>query len=314
MDEPTRDWYILISHLEVLEPLKIASGLSLCPLKSKLSVFDLAAAGSVGFRGWALLEPIASVCKCQIESTQDAVSSWGIDPRNRAWLACALLALRGHSDHVGVASSQYSWDMIAGHQERTSCIFHQEFEEQGPRAAVRKSEQCLPRFTGDILDFHVIYLANPTARHEPVTHDDAIWIGDHFTTFEELAATSPAFWLALETLIDWRYTRDYRSAVARLWTGIEAIFGISSELVYRISILSASLLAPRGPQRRKKFKEVKELYGLRSKAVHGSKITNEKLQEALAGSYQLLADLLILMVMKGRVFTEEDFEAALFEQ
>jgi hypothetical protein len=38
-------------------PLTLAPGLTLVPLDSSLSVFDLAAAGAVGFREWAMLEP-----------------------------------------------------------------------------------------------------------------------------------------------------------------------------------------------------------------------------------------------------------------
>jgi hypothetical protein len=311
--EAADNWYILVTGLRASEPMALASGLSLRPLESPLSVFDLAAAGAVGFRGWAVLEPVTSTCTCEIESAEDAAVSSGYDALNRAWLASVLLSLRGYNNHLCVACSRYSWRLIAGHQKRTSHVFHEQLAEEGPDAAVHRSRRDLPRFTGDLLDFQLKLLTVPVAKREPVAPEDAAWIGEHFVTFDKLAAQSTSFRLALEASIDWRYAKDRRSAVARIWAGVEAVFGISSELVYRISVMSASLLTPRGQERRKKFEDVKKLYGLRSKAVHGSDISDDKLGEALDGSYRLLADLLLLMVNQGRVLSDRDFEAALFD-
>ena len=69
--------------------------------------------------------------------------------------------------------------------------------------------------------------------------DDAAWIAKHFETFNRLASKSEPFRLALEAAIDWRFAKEPRVAVGRLWSGIEAVFGITSELVYRISILTS---------------------------------------------------------------------------
>jgi hypothetical protein len=44
-----------------------------------LSVFDLAAAGAVGFREWAMLEPLAAACTSGIESAADAATLPGYD-------------------------------------------------------------------------------------------------------------------------------------------------------------------------------------------------------------------------------------------
>ena len=51
------NWYVLAAGLpSPTKPLVLAPGLSVRPLSSKLTVFDLAAAGGVGFREWATLE------------------------------------------------------------------------------------------------------------------------------------------------------------------------------------------------------------------------------------------------------------------
>jgi Apea-like HEPN len=134
----------------------------------------------------------------------------------------------------------------------------------------------------------------------------------HFNTFNQLAGESEAFRLALEAAIDWRYSKEPRLAVGRLWSRIEAVFGISSELVYRISILCASLLEERGERRKARFQAVKKLYGLRSKAVHGEALKQEQLVSAMSDSYRLLRELLLLTIEKGRVLTADDFDDALF--
>lgn len=128
-------------------------------------------------------------------------------------------------------------------------------------AAVFKSRRDLPPFSGHLLEFHLHLLVNRDARVDGVGVDDATWISAHFDTFNRLASESAAFRMGLEAAIDWRYAKEPRAAVARLWAGIEALFGISSELVYRISLLSASLLEPRGERRKARFDAVKKLYG-----------------------------------------------------
>jgi hypothetical protein len=307
------NWYILIAGLpRPTEALTLALGVSLRPIEQRLSVFDLASAGAVGFREWAVLDPVAPVCCSEIESAKDAAISPGYDTLNRAWLASTLLVLRGFTQHLCVAFSSYSWNIVAGHQERTSHVFHRQLLEEGPDAAVYNSKRDLPRFQGNLLDFHLTLLTNKDARAGDVTVEDGTWIHEHFDVFNNLAAHSQPFRFALEAVIDWRFGKDARSSVARPWSGIEAIFGITSELVYRISLLSACLLTDRGDARKAKFEEVKKLYGLRSKVVHGEQLPDEKVASALNDSYNLLAGLLLLSINRGHVLGQEDFDQAVF--
>ena len=308
------NWHLLvIGFPHVAKPLALASGISLRPLFEPLSLFDLAASGAAGFRTWAVLVPVAGACTCEIETAFDSDVTPGYDKLNRAWLASAMLVLRGFTRHLCVACSSYSWNDIAGHQKRTASVFHQQFTDEGPENAVYSSKRALPSFQGNLLDFHLKLIVNSASRTDEISETDAAWVYDNFDKFNRLAANNEPFQFALESCVDWRYAKDARSAVARLWSGIEAIFGISSELVYRISLLSASLLVSRGPERKEKFNEVKQLYGLRSKAVHGEKLTDAKLAEALNGSFLLLADLLMLAVERGHAFSQDDFDRAVFE-
>ena len=82
------NWYVLIAGLSPPQgEIHLASGLALRPLGVVPSVFDLAAAGAAGFRQWAALEPFASLCTCEIESSFDGAAPPGYDTLNRAWLA-----------------------------------------------------------------------------------------------------------------------------------------------------------------------------------------------------------------------------------
>jgi hypothetical protein len=307
------NWYILTVGLPAVpRPLTLAPGVSVRSIGEPLSVFDLAAAGAVGFRGWSVLEPVAFACKCEIESALDANVAPGYDTLNRAWLASSLLVLRGFTTHLCIACSRYSWQKIAGHQRRHSEAFRRQMEEESVEAAIFKPEEDLPAFTGDLLDFHLKILSDGKTQPGEVTHEDAQWVYSHYNSFNALAAESESFRFALEAATDWRYATDIRSAVARLWAGIEAMFGVSSELVYRISLLSASLTTPKGPQRKKRFDEVKTLYGMRSKIVHGDRLSEEKVHRALTMSYELLRELLLLSIERGHMLCSGDFDEAVF--
>ena len=316
IDSPNRsdgNWYVLAAGLpSPTKPLVLAPGLSVRPLNSELTVFDLAAAGGVGFREWATLEPLVTACTCEIVSAKDSDTSPGYDTLNRAWLASALLVLRGFSQHVCLACSSYSWSTIAGHQARTSDVFRQQLIREGVEAAVYRSERNLPPFHGNLLDYHLRILGVGGYRQDPVNEADAEWCQTHFGTFNTLAAESEQFRFALKGAVDCRYAIDLRSAIARIWSAIEALFERSSELSYSMSVYAASLLEPRGEARKTRFESVRRLYNLRSRAVHGEPISEDGLESAMRESFSLLQELILLTIEKGKVLKRDDFEAAVF--
>jgi hypothetical protein len=307
------NWYILLAGLPRFETsMVLAPGLGLRPLGSSLSIFDLAAAGAVGFRGWAALEQFAPACTAEIESAKDASITPGYDTLNRAWLASGLLVLRGFTRLSAVACSGYSWSLVAGHQARHSEDFKKQVREEGIDDAVFRPNHSLGPFRGNLLDYHLTCLTDAGFRVEPPNEADATWINQRFETCNRLAAENESFRFALEAAIDWRFAKEPRSAVARLWAGIEALFAINSELVFRISLYAACLLAPRGENRKRKFEEVKRLYGLRSKVVHGEKLDQEKIVRAMSDSYHLLRDLLLFALDRGKPIAAQDIDDAIF--
>lgn len=301
------NWHVLIVGMPRVDaPLQLAPGVTLRPLEDSLSVFDLAAAGAAGFRAWAVLEPLAHGCFNEIETARDSDVTPGYDTLNRAWLASGLLGLRGFTGHLGVACSGYSWGTVAGHQERTSHVFHDQVADEGVKAAVYRSKRDLPPFKGNLLDYHLNMLTVSGARTDAPTEDDSAWVRSHFESFNKLAADSEAFRFGLEASIDWRYGTDARAAVARIWGGIEGLFGIKSELVFRLSSVAASLLEARGAARRERFVATKKLYAARSKVVHGATMKQEEIQHALDESYGLLCELLLVVIDRGQMFDGDD--------
>ena len=64
--------------------------------------------------------------------------------------------------------------------------------------------------------------------------------------------------------------------LAILWAGIEGLFEVNSEIVFRLSLYAARFLAPDNETERSQiFSDVKRLYKQRSAAVHGSKIKGD---------------------------------------
>ena len=82
--------------------------------------------------------------------------------------------------------------------------------------------------------------------------------------------------------------------------------------MYRISVITASLLTSRGRARKAKYEAIKKLYGMRSKAIHGESMPDDILIRAMNDSYQVLRELLLLAVAKGRPLSMEDFDEAVF--
>jgi hypothetical protein len=303
--------YVLLWNLKCASVRQIAPGLSVRPLESKLTVFDLAAAGAVGFREWATLEIMASGCTSEIESAKDAAVTPGYDALNRAWLACSLLVLRGCGKVLPVAVSSYSWSIIAGFQSKGAESYRKQLKDSGVDEAVFSPRHQLPKFSGGLLDYRLKFLLCPSIANDELSIANAEWIHSNFDSFNSLAANSEKFRFALEAGVDWRYAHDQRAAIARLWAGIEALFGLSAELVYRISITAASLLKPRGESRVRCASQIKKLYGIRSKAVHGEQVSPDKMNEALDKSFVLLRDLLLLVASRGKDFEEEDLQNAI---
>ena len=232
------------------------------------------------------LEPLVSTANAEIVSPLSVVKTPGYDALNKCWLVSALLVIRGYAKHFCPAVSAYSWTLVAGRSQQ--------------------QDEDLPKFNGSLLDYHLSILVPAQMKDQPLSYGEAQWISRHLCQFNQLAASHERFRFALEASVDWRYAKDPRAAISRLWAGIESLFGISTELVFRLSLFGSSELAPRGPERLAAFKRIKVAYGVRSKAVHGEPIATDKLVAGMNNAFDILRSLILNCVIRGSVPTEDD--------
>jgi hypothetical protein len=303
-----QSWNVLVCGLPLASDVfDLGSSLIIRRLHTSLSVFDLAACGAAGFREWATLEPLAASATAEIVSSAGEATVRGYDALNKCWLISSLLVIRGFAGHICPAVSSYSWNLIAGHQKSASPIFRRQLAEEGVRKAVFEPRGSLPPFKGGLLDYHLQVLLPKQMRSAPFDEAEAKWFVENIEKFNQLAAGDERFRFALEASVDWRYAKEPRAAVARVWAGIESLLGISSELVYRVSLTSATVIAPRGEGRVSAFTRIKTLYGIRSKAVHGDPIAEDRLYTGLHESFDVLRGLLLDAIEQGRIRSEADF-------
>ena len=123
-----------------------------------------------------------------------------------------------------------------------------------------------------------------------VSDSESEWIEKHFETARNLLADD-RYMNAVHCLATYRWHSMPRAQLAIIWSGIEGLFGVDSEIVFRVSLYAARFLAPdtRSDQI-EVFSRVKDLYKLRSKAVHGGKMKGDAFA-GVADSAELLRSL-----------------------
>jgi hypothetical protein len=115
----------------------------------------------------------------------------------------------------------------------------------------------------------------PTAEPHVVTEEEAIWIEANIGNARRLLDKS-AFRNAVHSLASYRWHSLPQARLALIWSGIEGIFDIDSEIVFRLSLYIARFLEPDDQEQRLGlFNEVKRLYKPRSQAVHGTSLRGD---------------------------------------
>jgi hypothetical protein len=203
---------------------------------------------------------------------------------NVAWWIISALRIRTLSEILIPAVANYSWSTIAAVTDGTC---HAQLLEDVPQAQ---------RF-GALVQ---------------VQQADLDWVDSNLIKFAGLLE-QPKFRLAVESLSTHHFSTSKRMMAATLWAGIEALFEIQSELRFRLAVVIASVLEPRGEARRKLYGMVKKLYDMRSKAVHGSPLAEAKIEEHILEVRELLSRLLCHFVEMGTVPSEDQVENLIFD-
>ena len=142
---------------------------------------------------------------------------------------------------------------------------------------------------------------------EPSTIDqsDLDWVKHNLGKVVELNKQT-RFNIALDALCSYLHTERDRMKAAQLWVGIEAVFEVQFEISYRLPLLAALMLQPRGDDCKQLRNQIKKLYSQRSKAIHGQEFKNAK--QHVDEVRQLLASLLTKIIEDGRLPTKQDFD------
>ena len=202
---------------------------------------------------------------------------------NLAWWLIAALRVRSLAEFLVPLVADHSWSTIAGAPE----------------------ESCVAKLLEDVPQAY--RLKEPVE----VTRSDLEWVSEHLLTFPTLLENE-RFRLAVEALCTHQHHPTKRMMAAVLWSGIEALFSIESELSFRIACYAAAVLEPRGKSRSDVFKRVKSLYSVRSKAVHGASVTDDELSKHVVEVRNLLSRLLCMFTEAKHLPGRHEFDEALF--
>lgn len=131
-----------------------------------------------------------------------------------------------------------------------------------------------------------------------ITSSEQAWLRRYYQIAWELL-DDERFATAVNSLWSYRQSLRPSTQLAVLWAGIESIFSVRSELVFRVSTLSALFL--KGGKQEKA--RVKKLYSARSKAVHEGR---QPSSTDVVASAELLHALIRECVERGQLPSEDD--------
>jgi hypothetical protein len=198
---------------------------------------------------------------------------------NFAWWIMSGLRVKTLAEFLVPATADCSWSVIAGIDDHT---------------CKAKLLEDVPQTRG---------LAEPVK----IIEEDLRWAFKKALIMGDLLEV-PRFRLAVEALTTHQHLLSTRMMAASIWSGIEALMDISQELTFRLALSVASLLVPRGEQRYDRYRQIKKLYEVRSKAVHGGELNDDAIRQHIIQSRKLLSDLICHMLDARKVMSREEIE------
>lgn len=172
---------------------------------------------------------------------------------------------------------------------------------------------CYPLYAVSSGQKPTVTLANRSPFIRPLKEVLAIdserlcWARQHQQSFDELIK-SPQFSAAMLCFGNAHYMPDLQVRIMLLWAGIEGLLAVDSELSRRLALYAALMLDGTPDEKAKHFAHVKKAYQLRSRAVHGARLSDAKLQEGYADASHILVGLLARCVELQRVPSPEDLD------
>jgi len=210
-------------------------------------------------------------------------------------LSTSLKIVANNSKELAVSSWNALWDLVL-----LSAVFHNEV------ICNFQSNHSVEQFNKtSMLHITNYHLRGFNSKTHDLTHDDILWLEKHFANGIKLLEQNP-FTVAVHSMATYKWHSLPRVQLAIIWAGIEALFAVSNEIAFRLSLnVSKFLSSPdSADETHHLFKVVKKLYGIRSKAVHGDKIKAGE-SKAVCDSAELLHKLIIKIVEINSLPDEE---------
>lgn len=196
-----------------------------------------------------------------------------------AYELCALLRVLGAAEGLVPAALSRSWSVLPAISDNSCEAF---------------TVEDFPKARG---------FRKPPPIDDEVISDVGMYLGVFSGLLED-----PAFRIAVRSYCSYGQAQDIRLMAATLWSGIEALFDIDSELRFRLALYISVVTTRMGEGRYKKFKEIQKLYDVRSQIVHGRKIEDEKIGKHIRTVSLLLGHLLYICISSGRILSREEIE------
>jgi hypothetical protein len=147
-----------------------------------------------------------------------------------------------------------------------------------------------------VIDYRTF--AIPQHDSKALTEVDCLWLESNFEKAQLLLAQH-GMQNAVHCLATYHWHSLPRAQLALLWAGIEGIFGVDSEIAFRVSLYTAKFIAPDDKLAQQRiFSDVKQLYSVRSKAVHGGRLKGDP-GVSVAKSVELLSKLIVTCIERG---------------
>lgn len=108
-----------------------------------------------------------------------------------------------------------------------------------------------------------------------LSESDEKWLNNYYSNAMALTDFD-TYRTAVHAMASYRWHSVPRVQLAILWSGIESLFNVSTEVGFRVSLYIARFLAGQNDIKASEiFKRIKKLYNMRSSAVHGNKIKED---------------------------------------
>lgn len=258
-----RTTYLLLSGIKVPRTVRLADGVGLLPWGDQVGPRPLLAGLDLLDQHFALLQLPWIDCQLRI------VGSGGADVATRAWNAL--------------------WDVLllsAIHGVPVNCGLQ----------STAELEHFTEKSRLNVVNYRIFPPPKSDAR--VLSEVECTWLEMHFDAAQSLLAQH-GFQNAVHCLASYHWHSLPRAQLALLWAGIEGLFSVDSEIVFRVSLYTAKFVAPGDVDQQKRiFGDVKRLYSARSKAVHGGKLKGDP-HSAVTESVELLRRLIATCIERN---------------